>query len=113
MPDHSPASDIAFVQRADAFMERLQQQFDAFDPDELEADLALGVLKITFADGRKCIMNRQTAAHQIWLAEGASAWHFAYSESDGQWLDTKGRGNLTAILAEVLSRRLGRKITVS
>jgi CyaY protein len=113
MSDHSSASDIAFLQRADSYMADLQRQLDAFDPDELEADLALGVLKITFADGRKCIMNRQTAAHQIWLAEGASAWHFTFAPDTGQWLDTKGRGSLVAVLADILSRRLGRAIALA
>ena len=108
--DNTSATDTAFMQRADAFMSAVLQQLDAFDPDELEADQALGVLKLTFADGRKCIMNRQTAAHQIWLAEGASAWHFAFDEATSQWLDSKGRGSLTTILGEVLTRRLGRRI---
>lgn len=91
-------------------MNEVQQQLDAFDPDELEADLSQGVLKIGFADGRKCVMNRQTAAHQIWLAEGAEAWHFAWDEAKGSWQDTKARGDLHAVLAAVVSRRLGRTV---
>lgn len=110
MPAES-SSDIAFLQRADAHMQRLLNWLDDFDPDELEADLALGVMKITFADGRKCIMNRQSAAHQIWLAEGATAWHFAFDEATASWLDTKGRGQLTAVLADILSRKLGRPVS--
>jgi hypothetical protein len=31
---------------------------------------------------------------------------------DGQWLDTKGRGPLPQVLADVLSRRLGRRVVV-
>jgi len=31
---------------------------------------------------------------------------------DGQWVDTKGRGPLTQVLADVLSRRLGRRVVV-
>ena len=90
-------------------MRGLLAKLDAFDPDELEADWASGVLKVSFPDGRNCILNRQSAANQIWLAEGASAWHFV-RDGDGQWIDTKGRGELHSILAEVLSRRLGRAV---
>jgi CyaY protein len=68
------------------------------------------VLRITFADRRNCILNRQSAASQIWLAEGASAWHFALDPDSRSWSDTKGRGELNKILAEVLTRRLGRPI---
>lgn len=104
-------SEQTFQTQADAYLRALQLRLDAFDPDELEADLSSGVLKITFADKRSCVLNRQSAARQIWMAEGASAWHFLPDES-GQWNDTKGRGPLGAILAEVVSKRLGRPVTL-
>lgn len=96
------------MRAAEQCLQRLVGALDEFDPDELEADLAGGVLRITFPDGRNCILNRQSAAKQIWMAEGATAWHFA--QEAGDWLDTKGRGSLHALLAEVLTRRLGRPV---
>lgn len=98
-----------FLQQAEAYMRSLQARLDQFDPDDLEADLSSGVLKIAFADGKNCILNRQSAAAQIWLAEGASAWHFRRTET-GEWIDTKGRGGLRSILAGILTRRLGRPV---
>ncbi len=89
-------------------MEGILAALEGFDPDEVDADLAMGVLTIEFADRSKCIINRQTAAHQIWLAQGASAWHFAHE--GGTWVDTKGRGPLADILADLLSRKLGRTV---
>ncbi len=108
----SAPNDKDFAQRAELCMSSLQASLDGFDPDELDADLASGVLRIGFADGRNCILNRQAAAHQIWLAEGASAWHFTYDEAQAEWLDTKGRGELRRVLGDVLSRRLGRAVKV-
>ncbi len=102
--------DSQFLQHTDACLQDLLAKLDAFDPDELEADLAGGVLRIAFADGRNCILNRQAAAHQIWLAEGASAWHFVRSAENGAWLDTRGRGDLRQILGEIVGRRLGRLV---
>jgi len=105
--------DAEFSNRAEQCLASLQAALDGFDPDELEADLAGGVLRIAFADGRNCILNRQTAAHQIWLAEGASAWHFTFdptSGPDGKWMDTKGRGELRSLLRQIVSRRLGRDL---
>ena len=106
------AADQDFLRHADECLRKLLVALDAFDPDELEADLAGGVLKLAFADGRNCIANRQSAAHQIWLAEGASAWHFTRDAGSGKWMDTKGRGALTAILSEILTRRLGRPVAL-
>ena len=104
-------TEQSFQAKADACLRSLQLRLDAFDPDELEADLAAGVLKIAFADQRTCVLNRQSAARQIWMAEGATAWHFLPDDS-GDWVDTKGRGRLQPILAEVIGRRLGRVVTL-
>ena len=101
--------DIEFTKRADAYMESVFDKLQDEDPDEIDADLAMGVLSMEFADGTKCILNRQTAAHQIWLAYGAEAWHF-HEESDGHWVDTKGRGPLTDVLRGVLEKKLGRAV---
>jgi iron donor protein CyaY len=68
------------------------------------------VLRIQFADRRACILNRQAAAQQLWLAEGAEAWHFQWDTQASAWMDTKGRGRLETVLAQVLSRRLSRAI---
>jgi CyaY protein len=103
--------DLAFAKKADAFMEQVLARLENEDPDELDVDLAMGVLTMEFADGSKCILNRQSAAHQIWLAHGASAWHFAAAE-DGTWTDTKGRGPLLDVLRAVLSAKLGRPVAL-
>jgi CyaY protein len=105
-------TDQDFLQAADALMSELLSRLDTFDPDELEADAAAGVIKMVFASGGPCVLNRQTAAHQIWLAEGATAWHFEFDDGAEDWIDTKGRGSLGQVLAEILSRRLGRAVTV-
>ena len=103
------SNDHEFLQLAETLMQDLLGRFDAFDPDELEADASAGVIKVSFASGGPCVLNRQTAAHQIWLAEGATAWHFERDEQ-GRWMDTKGRGDLMQVLGEVVGRRLGRAI---
>jgi len=105
-------TDQEFLQVAEALMQDLLAKLDTFDPDELEADAAAGVIKIAFAAGGPCVLNRQTAAHQIWLAEGATAWHFELDADSGAWMDTKGRGALDDVLSGVLSQRLGRRIQI-
>ncbi|MEO0478108.1 MAG: iron donor protein CyaY [Planctomycetota bacterium] len=105
-------NDHEFGKLADAFMEEVFSFLQDEDPDECDADLAMGVLSIEFADGRKCILNRQVAAHQIWLANGAEAWHFALDEQ-GAWMDTKDRGELRAVLGEVLQQKLGRPVKLA
>ena len=105
-------TDHQFEMQADQFMESMLLTLDEIDPDELDSQLAMGVLTMEFEDGTKCIMNRQVAAHQIWLAAGATAWHFDYDAKNDHWADTKGRGDLKGILGELLSEKLGHPVTV-
>jgi CyaY protein len=110
----SQATDGAssFRQRAEELLRSVVRRLDTFDPDELEAESTEGVVKMTFADGSKCILNRQSAANQMWLAEGATAWHFEWDAAKTAWIDTKGRGDLRDVLAEVITRRLGRAVSL-
>ena len=101
-------NDRAFLHRSDQLVDALIAQLDHCDPDEVEAEMSQGVLKLTFGDGSRCILNRQSAVHQMWLAEGATAWHFSFDAAQSAWLDTKGRGELTAILSAILGKKLGR-----
>ena len=57
-----PGSDAnsAFLNRAQDLLRALLLELDAFDPDELEAESSEGVVRLTFADGSKCILNRQS-----------------------------------------------------
>jgi CyaY protein len=105
-------STQGFRQRAEELLRSIVLQLDAFDPDELEAEASEGVVKLTFADGSKCILNRQSAANQMWLAEGATAWHFEWDAAKSSWIDTKGRGELRDVIAGVITRRLGRAVSL-
>lgn len=103
-------TDLEFAKEADRFMEGVMETLSELDPDELDPDLAMGVLSMEFADGSKCIMNRQTAAHQIWLALGVSAWHFFQDAETESWLDTKTGERLEDVLSAALTKRLGRPV---
>jgi len=105
-------TDHDFGKRADGFMAEVLNALDEIDPDDLDCMLAMGVLTMEFSDGTKCIMNRQTAAHQIWLAHGATAWHFDFDPETESWSDTKNRGDLRSVLAETIGTKLGRTVTL-
>ena len=44
------SDDLAFGKKADAFMEHVLGLLENEDPDELDPDLAMGVLSIEFAE---------------------------------------------------------------
>ncbi|MFO0664680.1 MAG: iron donor protein CyaY [Polyangiaceae bacterium] len=99
----------SYLQLADRAFGRVERACDAFDTSEVDCERAGDVLTLTFPNGKRCIINTQRPTKQIWLASGASAWHFDYAgESDGRWLDDKGRGEeFFATVANIVKREAG------
>jgi CyaY protein len=89
-----------YLALADAALSRVLRAFDEVDSDDADLDVAGDVISIRFRDGTRAVLNTQRPARQLWLAGGASAWHFDYDEQTTAWLDAKGTGaELFATLA--------------
>lgn len=106
-------SEQQFDQKADALIQRLEQGLLAFDPDELEANVAFDVLTIVVQGQHKIIINKQRPTQQIWMAAFRHAWHFDYDLSSDQWKTVKTGEELSGALEGVLSKQLGRAIRLT
>lgn len=104
-------SEKAYQAHAFPELSRLVDALDEF-ADELFAELGGDVLTIEFPDQVRYVINSHLAARQIWLAAERSAWHFDYDEGRQQWLDRRTQAELWEKLQELLSRKLGRPLTL-
>jgi CyaY protein len=95
-----------FEAQATRAMQALERALDVEEIDfELKGD---GVLEIEFDDGAKIIVNRHTAAREIWVAARSGGFHFRW---DGAaWRDTRNSTELFAALSDLISGQLGRGI---
>lgn len=101
-------SEAKFEGIADATLEKMVETVSDLEDDALEADLESGVLTLRFDDGVKYVINSHRAARQIWMAAGASAWHFDY---DGEaWISTKTGEELWSLVEHHMSKKLGRNV---
>jgi CyaY protein len=71
----------AYRRAADACLERVARWLD--DLEEIDVMPGDGLVTLEFEDGTRFVLNRQAAAHQMWLAAGARAWHYAWSGAPG------------------------------
>jgi CyaY protein len=93
---------------ADAVMSRIEDVMGAFDPDVVDCDRAGDVVTLTLGNTIKCIVNTQRPTRQIWLAARDRAWHFAYDDEGGRWMDDKGTGSeLFATISSVVKQHAG------
>lgn len=99
-----------FNQLADDTLARIEAALAESDADfdyELKPG---GVIEIEFAGGSKIIVNRHTAAREIWLAARSGGFHF---RPDGNvWINTRGGSELTEVLERCMSEQAGEAITL-
>jgi CyaY protein len=99
-----------FLRRADECLERVVDALADVDPDEVEASPGDGVLTLEFADRQRFVLNRQTAANQMWFAAGARAWHFDWDGARSAWVDDKEGRELYALVSDAIATKLGRAL---
>ncbi len=96
---------------ADRMLGRIE---DAIERCGEDVDLEVkpgGVLELEFDDGGKIIINRHSAAREIWLAARSGGYHFR-PEGD-RWLGTRDGEELMAALARCMSEQSGRTISLA
>lgn len=101
-----------YTQRVDACLKRVATWLEAFDPDEVDYGTTDGVVSLLFPDGARYVLNRQSAASQVWFAAGARAWHYNWDESKSAWLDDRDGHDLYANIARVVSEKLRRSVSL-
>jgi CyaY protein len=95
----------AYRGAADACLERAVRWLD--EMEELDVTAGDGLVTIEFDDGVRFVLNRQSAARQMWLAAGARAWHYDWDAARGAWVDDRDGHELFARLAGTIGDKLG------
>ncbi|MCK9283132.1 MAG: iron donor protein CyaY [Rhodocyclaceae bacterium] len=93
---------------ADAMLEEMEQALDRCAADFDYESKPGGVLELEFADGSKIIVNRHSAAREIWIAARSGGFHFKFDE--GRWIGTRDGTELMQSLARCMSEQSGTKI---
>ena len=99
-----------FNQLADKMLERIEAALEALDSDfdyELKSG---GVIELDFGSGGKIIVNRHSAAREIWIAARSGGFHF---KPDGNsWVDTRTGLPLGNVLSRCMSEQIGETVTL-
>lgn len=92
-----------FNQLADAMLMRIEAALEA-SANDLDFEIKPGgVIEIEFDNGTKVIVNRHTAAREIWVAARSGGYHFR--PQGDRWLATRDGEELMAALSRCLSEQ--------
>ena len=100
-----------FDKLAGAELKALDEALEALDG--LEVDSNGEVITVGFPDGgAPMVVNSHRAARQIWLSAEMKAAHYSWDEGTSTWLDARSGEELHARLSVVLTRKLGRAVSL-
>lgn len=98
-------TDTEFEAMADAALAALEVAFESSAPEAALETKGTGVLEVEFDNGAKIVINRHTAAREIWVAARSGGFHFRH---DGAaWRDTRDGTELFAALSKLASEQSG------
>lgn len=96
-----------YQELAAAAFRKLLDLFDPIDADDVDVEPGGDVIRLTYKNGARVVVNTQRPARQIWLAGGSRAWHFSYDEGKSVWLDDKTSEELFATIAKLTHDAIG------
>lgn len=102
--------ETEFHQRVDSLLLSLQNLLDDA-PADIDSELASGILTLSFENGSKIIINRQTPNREIWVAAKSGGFHFRFVSP--HWIDTRSAGTLSHLLTEVISLQSGSSVSIA
>jgi len=94
----------------DALLLRLQILLDEA-PTDIDSELSGGILTLSFENGSKIIINRQTPSREIWVAAKSGGFHFRLVSRE--WIGTRGGESLGGLLTKVVSQQAGIEILIA
>jgi CyaY protein len=98
-------TEAEFEALADAALGQIRQALEASATDADVESKGDGVIEVEFADGSRMVINRHSAAREIWVAARSGGFHFRW---DGAaWRDTRGGGELFSSLSRLVSTQGG------
>jgi len=103
-------SPSEFDSLADATLERIARAVEESGADCECEPKGSGVLELEFADGSRIVVNRHSAARQIWVAARSGGYHFRWDGSN--WVDTREGGELLAALSKLVSEQSNRAVVL-
>ncbi|WP_050418490.1 iron donor protein CyaY [Azoarcus sp. CIB] len=102
--------ESAFNALAEAELVRIEAALEACGAELDIETMPGGVLEIEFENGSKMVINRHSAAREIWVAAKAGGFHFRHDA--GRWIAARDGVELYAMLSQLVSQQSGAPVAV-
>lgn len=97
-----------FNRLAEAALGRIESALEDCGADVDFEVMPGGVLELEFTGGSKIIINRHTAAREIWVAARSGGYHFRFDGA--RWVGTRDGVELMTALARLMTEQSGESV---
>ena len=111
MPRGDFKDDSDFRQTVEQALNRLLDQLDELDTDDIDPMVTPGNLIVRFEDNMTYVLSQQTPTHELWLSAEMTAWHFVH-EGD-RWIERGSGEDMLELISGLISKRLGQPVALS
>lgn len=104
-------TDTEYQDRAEAALRAIELACDRINETtdvDLDNQRTGGMVTLTFTNRTQVVVNLQKPLHEIWVAARSGGFHFKWD--GGGWTDTKGEGELFALLQRVVREQSGHSL---
>lgn len=77
---------------------------------DIDFEMSNDILTLEFTNGSKIIINKQGAAHQLWVAARSGGFHYNYDATIPGWRNDQSGVELFAELSALVSSQAGEEI---
>lgn len=103
--------ESAFNALAEAELARIETALEACGADIDIEPKPGGILELEFDNGSKMIINRHTAAREIWVAAKSGGFHFRFEGES--WVNTRDGRELWAMLADLVAAQTDQPVQLN
>jgi CyaY protein len=105
-------NEAEFQHAAIAILNRIEQAVEACGAD-IEFENAGEILELEFTNRSKIIINKQSAAKQIWVAAKSGGFHYRYDANTQQWRNDQSGAELFSELSRLVSEQAGASVRLA
>ena len=104
-------NEAEFHKRAAVTLDRIEQAVENCGAD-IDFENAGEILELEFVNRSKIIINKQSAASQIWVAGRSGGYHYSYDAGAQQWRNDQNGVELFDELSRLISEQAGTRIAL-
>jgi CyaY protein len=105
-------NEAEFHQHVTRVLLRIEQAVEDSGVD-IDFENAGDILTLEFSNGSKIIINKQSAANQIWVAARAGGFHYSFDAAKNLWINDQGGEELFAQLSRLVSEQAGVSVSLA